>query len=267
VAAATTRRHPAWVLLLKELKLQQLSWAVAAIYALLYVGLVGLRPASQNSGNIAMALTLLFSAILAIVLGSVAGAEERQLGTHEAQLLQPVPARLQWFVKAGTALVLAWLLTIALPVLLASALPPEHVRVIGRGGIVEPQTFWKVSLVVAVALYVATLSGSPLRSLMLSIAALVSLGVFFQQVLLPANRVFAMHSVGNGRFVVYATVSRLQQIFWIVALTGFVLLVLRLAAANHRDAERGGLRIAAQVACVAIASVGVFMLAGALGIH
>src|SRR5206468_1469267 len=59
--------------------------------------------------------TLLYVGLLSIVIGSVASAEERQLGTAEWQVLMPVAAWKQWAVKVGVALGLAMLLAGLLP--------------------------------------------------------------------------------------------------------------------------------------------------------
>jgi hypothetical protein len=48
-----------------------------------------------------------------IVIGSMASAEERQLGVSEWQLLLPMPARLQWIVKAAVTLGLTGVLVLA----------------------------------------------------------------------------------------------------------------------------------------------------------
>ena len=53
-----------------------------------------------------------------ILIGSLASAEERQLGTLEWQTLLPSPAWQQWAVKVGVTFGLALLLGVGLPALL-----------------------------------------------------------------------------------------------------------------------------------------------------
>ena len=54
---------------------------------------------------------ILYGALLAVLIGSLASAEERQNGTLEWQLLLPMAAWKQWAVKVGTVLVLTALLS------------------------------------------------------------------------------------------------------------------------------------------------------------
>ena len=70
-------------------------------------------------------LTLLYGGSLAILIGSLASAEERQLGMLEWQTLLPSPAWQQWAVKVGVTFGLALLLGVstARP---APQSPPNH---------------------------------------------------------------------------------------------------------------------------------------------
>ena len=60
-------------------------------------------------------LTVLYSSVLALLIGSIASAEERQLGTQEWQQLLPMASWKQWALKVGTAIGLSLLLGVALP--------------------------------------------------------------------------------------------------------------------------------------------------------
>jgi hypothetical protein len=267
--SSLTRRHPLVLLALKELRLQQLAWTLALIYALLYVGLGIWRRGTQEADTLAQALTMFFAAVIAIVLGAVTTAEERQLGTHDANLLQPVPAWQQWTVKAGTALLSAAVLTILLPVALVSIMPPEHMDGFSRRGLIQPHMIWLVAFVVAVSTYVSALSQTTMRALVLTIAVLVSAAFFFQRVMLTGAEL-AWRATHNavGLPVLWSWLTRNQQFaLWSVFIAGLVLMILWFAADNHRRADRGLVRIALQVVAVALVAVAGFTLAAALGIR
>lgn len=264
-----SRRHPVLLLARKELRLQQLAWTLAIIYALLYVGLVLWRRGTPDADTLAQALTMFFVAAIAIVLGAVTTAEERQLGTHDVQLLQPIPAWQHWLVKAGAAFVSAGILTILLPLLLVTILPPEHLRVVGRGGMIPPQIAWSVGFVVAVSTYVSAVSRTTMRALVVTIAALVSLAAFFERLVrFVVERAWAATHAGVGGYLGGSWLTRNQEdVFWSIFFGALILLVLRLAATNHRHGDRRLGWIGLQVAAMAVIAVAGFALAAALGIR
>jgi ABC-type transport system involved in multi-copper enzyme maturation permease subunit len=264
-----SRRHPVLLLARKELRLQQLAWTLALIYALLYVGLAVWRRGTA-AADLAQAQTMFFVAAIAIVLGAVTTAEERQLGTHDAQLLQPIPAWQHWLVKSGSAFLAAGILTILLPLALFTILPLERLPAFGRGGLIRAETIWSVGFVLAVSIYVSALSRSTMRALVVTIAALVSVVVFFQLVVMKAVEQGARitHAAGGRGSLWGSWLTRNQEFaFWCVFISGLILLILRFAATNHRGANRGLVRIGLQVAAVALVAVAGFALAGALGIR
>jgi len=264
-----SRRHPVLLLARKELRLQQLAWTLAIIYALLYVGLVLWRRGTAAE-DLAQAQTMFFVVAIAIVLGAVTTAEERQIGTHDAQLLHPIPAWQHWLVKCGSAFLSAGILTILVPLALFTILPLERLPAFGRGGMIRAETMWSVGFVLAVSIYVSALSRSTMRALVVTIAALVSVVVFFQLVVMvaveQASRI--THAAGRGGSLWGSWLTRNQEFaFWWPFISGLILLILRFAATNHRGADRGLVRIGLQVAAVALVGVAGFALAGALGIR
>jgi hypothetical protein len=209
-ASAVSRvRHSAWAVVRKELGLQQIAFVLAAIYFVGAVRVVG--HVSPTARDISGGLTVLYSGMLALLIGSVASAEERQLGTLEWQQLLPMATWKQWVLKSGTVIGLALLLGVALPaaVLLGTS------GVLRIGG-------WYVAFVVlfaAIGLYVSSLSASSLRALLLSAA-------------LPLGAIAAMSMI------------RISPVQWSLTpirvglLAAFVALLLRLAFDNHRTADR-----------------------------
>jgi hypothetical protein len=222
--APARRRHPIWLLVKKELGLQQLAFAVAGIYLLGWTFTTVLGRTDVRYDDLFGAMTFVNSGLLALLIGSLASAEERHLSTAEWQLLLPMASWKQWMVKAGTALGLAMLLAVALPALLTS-LSGGHVR-IAEGFACA------ILLLTAVSLYVSSLSTSGVRALLLSVP--VSLFVVFP---------------------VIAFVSRLGWVELTLPVVGLFALalavVLYFALLNHRSAERGVWRICVQVFCIA----------------
>lgn len=119
VIAPARRSRPYWLLVKKELRLQQMSMAVAIINVLFWLAALGLTRNAVASDNILAVVAMLYGGLIAVVIGALASAEERQLGTLAWQTLLPVAAWRQFAVKTIVALILSLLLGFVLPVLLA----------------------------------------------------------------------------------------------------------------------------------------------------
>jgi hypothetical protein len=107
----------------KELRLQTPSYVLAALFLLAIAAALGTRlawPEAVDSLSWVEPLSLLYVATVALLVGALACAEDRQSGAMHWHLVQPVAAARQWAVKAGVALVLALGLTV-LPTGLAAA--------------------------------------------------------------------------------------------------------------------------------------------------
>ncbi len=114
-------RGPVWKLVLKEIRLQTVTWAalgLALVSALLAAGLVG-RLSISYLREYLNGLVMLFSAATLIFAGATSLAEERRLGILDGQLLLPATRRLQWWIKVAVCLLLAvpaaWTMAVALP--------------------------------------------------------------------------------------------------------------------------------------------------------
>ena len=169
------RRHPFWLLLRKEIHLQQLTFILVAIYIVAWVARWALEHQMPDTPRAPLQpLTLLYFAILSILTGSVASAEERQLGTLPSQLLLPIAAWKQWTIKAATTVVLAVLLGVALPYALYAVIPPHDEPL--------PLRLWRdllaVSLLTTLSLYVSSLCGSAVRAMVTSIPVAVGAALY-----------------------------------------------------------------------------------------
>ena len=86
-----------WLLVKKELRLQQLTFAVSGLYLIGWVSLMSFRPmAPELRVTLLFILTIFHSGAIPLLAGSMASAEERQLGTLEWQVLLPMARWKQW---------------------------------------------------------------------------------------------------------------------------------------------------------------------------
>jgi hypothetical protein len=262
-ASGLTRRHPIWLLVKKELRLQQMALAVAALYLAGYVVLTALkRPNSEFSG-VVFALSAFYGGLLSMLIGSLASAEERQLGTHDWQLLLPVATSKQWAIKVGVVLGLAVMLGFCLPVALLEVLPPGALPLrspISR--FIPPLT--GIVLLTAGSLYVSTLCRSGVWALLMSLPAAFGVVLFIQFIASPLGSAafWAVSGVSQrgARRAVYAYPSGGFTLF---LLTGFCALLVGFAFVNHRSAESAPWRAWKPVLWLAIAIAGGFAVVGA----
>jgi hypothetical protein len=219
--APARSRHPIWLLVKKELSLQQLTFAVAGIYLLGWATASLLVRVDSRSEDLFGALTALYSGLLALVIGSLASAEERHLGTLEWQVLLPMASWKKWIVKAGMAIGLVMLLAIGLPALLLSV----------SGGAIRINAWYAcaILLMTTASLYVSSLSTTGLRALLVSLP--VSFGLMY--------------------LIVWWVQSQLSQLQLFVLLAGVGAVAQYFALLNHRSTERGARRVGLQVFCMA----------------
>jgi hypothetical protein len=237
VASGPAHRHPVWLLVKKELRIQQMAFAVAGLYLIAWATLSLLRSIvpemnGPRQGPPVGAMALLYSALLALLIGSLASAEERQYGTVEWQILLPMASWQQWVVKATSAIILAVLLGIVWPTLLAY-LHPSSDDIRSNG--------WSAGTVMsltAFGLYVSSLSPSGLKALLLSIPGIcvaVALVGF-----LPTEIGRALFTLRWGRTIAASgTAAHLTLWLAFAVAAGFFALVLYFAMLNHRSSERG----------------------------
>ena len=174
-----TRHHAGWLLVRKELRIQQLAIAAAGLYVLGYLGasFSGITP--PRFEDAATILTLLYAALLAVLIGSIASAEERNWRTLEAQLVLPMRSSWQWQVKTAVMLGLTFVLAVAVPITLISILPPDPLAAprLARQ-LLAPSSLLMLAALTVVSLYVSTLCSSGLWALMLSVPTAFGVFVF-----------------------------------------------------------------------------------------
>lgn len=160
--ARSSRRHPLWRLALKELRLQQLTLVVTPLFAAGWVAVDLLWRSDAGARDVLNAVGFVYYGSLAVLIGSLASAEERQLGTHEWQTLLPIATWKQWSVKLSLVLGLALTVSVGVPTVLAAGAVSVRAWHIGV-----------VALLAVGSLYISSLCRSGLHALAWSVPVLV----------------------------------------------------------------------------------------------
>jgi len=245
-AAAMTgprRAHPVLLLARKELRLQQLSLAIALIWFVGYVTSYIVIGSSPYFAPAAGVLTVCYGGILAAIAGAVASAEERQLGTLDSQLLLPVGIARQWLVKVAVTLAIALLLGYVMPRIvmatLAPALGPHDERL-------EPLFSVVLVLFAAGGLYVSTVCTSPLWAVILAFPVFFAIGTVFRFL----GETMSQMDLGLIGVATARSLYRFDELVGLLFAAALAALVLRLARTNHRFVDRSAARIALHAAAL-----------------
>jgi len=251
--STVTRRHPLVCLITKELRLQQLAIVVAILWVLAYVfsEAAGLRVGSQGGPDSISVLTVFYTLVLPVVIGSLACAEERHFGTLESQLLLPIRSATQWVVKSATALSLALALAVLVPFALARVFGDRLAFAAPRDRL-EPTAIFFVLALTTISLYVSTLARSGLRALIGSVGAVLAFGVFARELDPWLNRkdFLVVREVAHGYAPRGLFVTGVQLMGWLFY--GFFMLTLALAFPHFRYVARRPALVAAHVAILAL---------------
>ena len=243
-AVGLSTRHPLLQLAIKELHLQQMAFVVAGLFCLAAGALLLSQDINAaRPSTIMEAVVGMYVAVIALIVGSLASAEERQFGTLQSQMLLPVPARTQWLVKAGVALALVTVLGLGLPALMLWA-----------GGARVPS--WRITLripfmlvgLTSVAIYVSSLSSSGVRAIVGAMAAAFG-GLMLVNWI---SSTFFYFLINWDRRLFDWYIHRLflhNQWTLMVEATLVSALLLYLASQNHREVERS-IRLTRQVAWI-----------------
>jgi ABC-type transport system involved in multi-copper enzyme maturation permease subunit len=251
------RRNPTWLLVKKELRLQQLAFAVAAIYVVAFVAIAVAGPGAIPK---TMVVSQFYAPLLTLLIGATASAEERHLRTLDAQLLLPMELWRQWLIKVAVVLVLTVLLALVLPGVLMLTFTTQQFGLSLIQTLFFPRAILMLLLALsALSLYVSTLCSNGLWALMVSVPSGFALAVF---VLKLANDLQAFLYWLGGR-PDWRLVDRTETIMSFV----MIVVILRLAEANHCTTDRSRLRTAIQVAIAAgsaVAAAGVIAAVASL---
>jgi ABC-type transport system involved in multi-copper enzyme maturation permease subunit len=253
--ASRTRRSPYWLLTGKELRLQQMTFVVVALYVCAWGAGLWLQRSPAVAPFIPWwQLNTLYAGLLGVLIGSLASAEERQLRTLEWQALLPVASWKQFAVKVAVASALALVAGIGLPILLAQLAPLPHLGGFPRGAV------WMLSVIVlglAIgSLYVSTLASSGARAVATALPALAGAVVLMRTVELLWWQTVRAGLISRRAFSDWAprTEDQMQWAMTIIA-AGIGAVCLALAYRNHAAMDGGTKRVSTQAAAIAGALV------------
>lgn len=255
--ATLVRRSPIWLLVAKELRLQQITFVVAAMFVGFYLFIVLRRAPGADRSEAVVVITAINIVVTSLIVGSLASAEERHLGTLDWQLLLPMSAARQWAVKVISAVTLMLLLTALLPMALVWLLPPGPREPSHWTMHVPPLSIVLGLVCLTTSLYVSSLVSSGLRALVTAVPALFAAITFTRLIGTPSQPPWRMVAgmSSNDRLAVL-----------LVVLSGLLAVVAWFALMNHRTADRGWRRLAIQVGCIAAGLAVTEAAAQALGL-
>ena len=243
------RAHPLWLLAWKELRLQQMTFALAGAYTIGCLIVLALRPLVPTLAEFPIVpVSIMYLALLSILIGAMASAEERQLGTHQWQLLLPIAVWKQWMVKAGVVLGLAVVLGVGMPAALA--------LLIGSGGdLAVIVRAWQpigvtVVLLAAGSLYVSTLCGSGIKAMAASIPFVTA--AFGLTIALTALSRGAISRTSPPRLTAPDPLSPAAILLLAYAAAVVVSWALRLGLINHRYEDRSTRGMVLQLISIAV---------------
>ena len=270
-AQSLTTRNPVWLLVRKELRIQQLPLVLAALYVLEWPAVLWLASTSNwTHGYVFSSLTILHTGLLSILIGTAASASEREMGTLEWQVLLPMTAAKQWAIKASVVLVLTVLLGLVLPIaLLKVTSVPEAL---------DPVSFPLTTAVAGVmllatgGLYVSSLCRSPLWALLMALPVVLGSTMFLRLAfhsVRPASVIAAKQFVGMtaGGGIGRNTEAQITYAVTLAMIGGLIAILLRFGFVNHRSTDRVASRVWKQaivVAAVAMVTVIAVSIMGAI---
>ncbi|HZB26894.1 MAG TPA: hypothetical protein VE379_12205 [Vicinamibacterales bacterium] len=237
--AASRRRPVLWLLLIKELRLQAMTFTLVALYLTLWLGMWAVGHADRG---ILPAMSTSYGLLLAILAGALSSAEERQHGTLEWQLLLPMSARRQWLVKVGVTLMVA--------VLVGSVLP----FAVLHGDLVLPH--WSsvmfVLALTAISIHVSSVVTGGVRALVVAILAIVICSGALRW-LQESARVLSW--IWDIDPIPLTAANVRQRLWWHAAVSSSamgatIVTLLLFAYANHRSFAQPWRRVARQGAVV-----------------
>jgi hypothetical protein len=257
-ARAGSRRPARWrALAAKELHLQQMTIAITLLYAVIWSIGVAVRQSAPVLVELPVeAVLLMYCMGLTIVIGALASAEERQLGTLEMQLLQPVGALGQWAVKCSVALGLALVLGLVLPAILIGIFSAR----LGSTQVgMSIELVLLVIMLTSTSLYISSLTGSGVKAMTWSVPTGIGVAIFIQ----TTRNAIASASTRLGT----PLPADQQEASLVAARVLTVLIVpvlLWFGFVNHTSAEHPWRRTLTQVGVVAMLIVTGIIAAGAL---
>jgi hypothetical protein len=244
----------------KELRLLAPAYLVAVIYLALaamdILRRVGQAGGAADIGEFLGVATLIYGALVSLLIGSLACAEDRHAGTLAWQLVQPVAASGQWMIKAGVALGMTLLLAVGLPTLVLRGTAAS-----GLSNLLSqfPPAGWlgatvQVLGLCTVGLYLSSVASTTMRAMLWA----VPIGLTLETALWglidsPATRSWFWNWLvpfdTHGRTVASAP-GVMWLLVWAFLGLGFLVIPLACAYRNFRSLEQSAARVVAHLGII-----------------
>jgi hypothetical protein len=200
---------------------------VAFLYVPTALALAWLDPVTTvSSANLPVSLSGLYAAVLALVVGSIASAEERRLGMLDWQLLVPIRATTQWLIKVAVAFALFLALGVLMPWVVVELVGARHDLNQRAATVLLAGLF----ALLAGSLYVSTLCRSGITALVLSLPVVMASWLWVITVSIATWRYLHMRRFAHPWAGPDAQVT-------LVLAVGLVAILLTLGARNHRSVD------------------------------
>ena len=235
------RAHPLGQLIAKELRLQQMVFAIAALYGLIAASVL-VRHAVHPAFPLDPLLPLTFGyvGLLALVSGALASAEERQLGMLAPQLLLPIAPWRQWLVKASVVFGVSLALALVLPFVVSLFVRGPHRIPWGPLAVL-------VSVMASGSLFVSSLTTSGVRAVAACVPFLACGVSLWSWSFGLGTRV--AHALSGSTFGMTSPATPINtSITGIIVALCFVALMLRFGYLNHQTSERRPRQLVFQLA-------------------
>lgn len=249
----------------KELRLLQVALLGPPFFVCMWlVAVISSRLGATTFANMFDAFSLGYLVLFAGLIGALAGAEEKQLGTHQGQLLMPAPVRGQFLVKLGVAFSVTAVAGVLLVCLLNQwGLPRQDGAFVGLSW---PYTFGMMAITLW-TFYVATFSTNSIRALVAAVPIGGVVFLLFWDVVLEllvrvqrgphTSAIYWIQTLVRRALILQANHFRTSIA---VSFALIVLTVASFAFRNHRWPDVRVPQIALQLAVITT-SVGAAMLA------
>ena len=235
MAADDTLRTPGAFgrLVRKEIYLQQMTFALVVVYVIGWIVLYASVDAANRDGAF-FALTSMYVLAVSLVAGSLASAEERNLGLLETQRLLPVSAWQQWGIKLATTFAVVLLAGLVVPgvLLIASGLTFAV-----RENLTTPLVIGGAMMMVAsISLYVSSLSNSATKAVGFAFLGAAAVAAFTSRTMI----------------LFFANPGRMEEWPLWTSLGAFAGLLVVFAGMNHNSSERNLWHASVQMAAAAV---------------
>ena len=248
-----SKRSTLWLLVAKELRLQQMTFIVAVFYVIGFISLWWVnRPGPLSQPIPWQPLIALYSCLVSLMVGALGSAEERQLGTLDWQGLLPISRRTQFAVKVLTVLAISAACAVLLPAAVASFLVTPNP---GPGDYFFSWLWIVTSGCALAALYVSTLTSSGVKAVALSLPFVAGSFILLRMSSLALGYA-AWHGWIDRSVLRVARLTHPQDQIVAVIVVGWIAIVaLMFAQRNHWSPAKSVRSAVAQTATIAAAIV------------